>query len=576
VNAVPTGNYSGTPTKTFYIKKLLRVELSNAKLLDDSDKIFIKVFDAAAAVNTVAVAVSTTSPVARADKTIAILTNGNPIVEVGNENIAHLDAAESRTRASDVDIASYIFDTDKLIIGGDIQTLSATSLSQASDVLAGTFINVPSKKVSYTAHMEGHSLDSDNRFQNFFRLCRAQVKDDADMTDELDNLNTSIIECFSATRQTYAHRHQGADAVLEMNGAILMSNHNHDGTVSTNASWEDVTDRNRNTTQEIMGSPNTNSDGTYVIHEGTAGDIPKNWLFISKIEQFDRLFLRMANNNVYDNVVLSQGARMPAVEMTAYYNNGTTWAPLEIIDGTNGLKNSGSIKFTVPSDWHKGTYLNVDSGDWDGPVAETESGGSPTGGPAQLWTTTNFPSGAYGFLLGINATITADDNRKLRMMNAWAYNNSHSQLIELVDPNHVSLNSIAIAQSISFGRTSKVMSVEDKFGKSDIRKLGASGGKITFGGMDLGGSVDDRKTMVGYQKNATPVFLDIAHKSDEITRFFGVVTQLSEDHPAGMMYPKWAVTMQISHILELSSTGAVNSDKISIGGALVDDGKYLL
>ena len=79
-----------------------------------------------------------------------------------------------------------------------------------------------------------------------------------------------------------------------------------------------------------------------------------------------------------------------------------------------------------------------------------------------------------------------------------------------------------------------------------------------------------------YQQNATPVFLDITHKSDEITRFFGVITQLSEDHPTGLMYPKWAVTMQISHILELGSDGLINSDKISIGGALVDDGKYLL
>ena len=82
--------------------------------------------------------------------------------------------------------------------------------------------------------------------------------------------------------------------------------------------------------------------------------------------------------------------------------------------------------------------------------------------------------------------------------------------------------------------------------------------------------------MVGYQKNATPVFLDVSHRSGDITRFFGVVTQLSEDHPAGKMFQKWAVTMQISHILELGSDGLINSDKISIGGSLVDDGKYLL
>jgi hypothetical protein len=161
-------------------------------------------------------------------------------------------------------------------------------------------------------------------------------------------------------------------------------------------------------------------------------------------------------------------------------------------------------------------------------------------------------------------------------MNVWPYNNSHSQLIKLEDPHYTSLNSIAIAQSISFGRNSKVISVEDKFGKSDIRKIGAAGGSVSFGGIDLGNSDDDRKTIVGYQKNATPVFLDVEHKSGEKTRFFGIISQVTEDHPAGKMIPKWAVSMNISHVLELSSTGAVNSDKISIGGALVDDGKYLL
>ena len=67
-----------------------------------------------------------------------------------------------------------------------------------------------------------------------------------------------------------------------------------------------------------------------------------------------------------------------------------------------------------------------------------------------------------------------------------------------------------------------------------------------------------------------------SNKSGEKTRFFGLISQVTEDHPAGNMFPKWAVTMNVSHILELSWTGAISSDKISIGGALVDDGKYLL
>ena len=55
-----------------------------------------------------------------------------------------------------------------------------------------------------------------------------------------------------------------------------------------------------------------------------------------------------------------------------------------------------------------------------------------------------------------------------------------------------------------------------------------------------------------------------------------MISQVTEDHPAGKMIPKWAVTMNIAHVLDLSSTGAIDSDMISIGGALVDDGKYLL
>ena len=291
-------------------------------------------------------------------------------------------------------------------------------------------------------------------------------------------------------------------------------------------------------------------------------DHPRNHILIAKTEKFDRLFFRMNNNN-------DIGDTMPTVAIRAYYANGFTWEPLEIIDETQGFKTSGSIKFNMPHDWKYGKYNNVDDGDWDGPIEETDA--QNTEGPEQLWT-----FNAYAILISINVLDASSRNRLIKCMNVWPYNNSHSQLIKIEDPHHISLNSIAIAQSISFGRNSKVISIEDKFGKADIRKIGAAGGSVSFGGIDLGETSDHRKTIVGYQKNATPVFLDIEHKSGEKTRFFGVISQVSEDHPAGMMYPKWAVTMNISHVLELSSTGVISSDKISIGGGLVDDGKYLL
>ena len=91
-------------------------------------------------------------------------------------------------------------------------------------------------------------------------------------------------------------------------------------------------------------------------------------------------------------------------------------------------------------------------------------------------------------------------------------------------------------------------------------------------GVDITASINPKQAeLTEFLRDAV---LDVTHKSDEITRFFGVITQLTEDYATGKISPKWAVTMQISHVIEMSSTGALTSDKISIGGALTDDGKY--
>ena len=82
--------------------------------------------------------------------------------------------------------------------------------------------------------------------------------------------------------------------------------------------------------------------------------------------------------------------------------------------------------------------------------------------------------------------------------------------------------------------------------------------------------------MKNYQQNATPVFLDITHNDDSKTRFYGVITSMSEDMPTGKMTPKWAVQFQCSYCVEMSSTGAMTSDKIALGGVINDVSKYLL
>ena len=108
--------------------------------------------------------------------------------------------------------------------------------------------------------------------------------------------------------------------------------------------------------------------------------------------------------------------------------------------------------------------------------------------------------------------------------------------------------------------------------------MGVNGGQVTFGSVDLGDTdaQGNRKKIKQYQQNATPVFLDVTHKSGEKTRFFGVIIKMSEDHPTGKQNPKYAVQMQVSHLIELSSTGTLLSDKISIGGNIDDARKFFV
>ena len=108
--------------------------------------------------------------------------------------------------------------------------------------------------------------------------------------------------------------------------------------------------------------------------------------------------------------------------------------------------------------------------------------------------------------------------------------------------------------------------------------MGVNGGKVKFGSVDLGDTnrQGNRKVIKQYQQNATPVFLDVTHKSGEKTRFYGIITAMSEDHPPGQQYPKYGIQMQISHLIELSSTGTLLSDKISIGGNIDDARKFFV
>ena len=49
---------------------------------------------------------------------------------------------------------------------------------------------------------------------------------------------------------------------------------------------------------------------------------------------------------------------------------------------------------------------------------------------------------------------------------------------------------------------------------------------------------------------------------------------MTEDHPTGKQYPKYGITLQVSHLVEMDSSGNLLSDKISIGGNISGSREY--
>lgn len=296
---------------------------------------------------------------------------------------------------------------------------------------------------------------------------------------------------------------------------------------------------------------------------------PENIVISIMPEKYDKLYFRFANT-------LTNTATEPDVNITVYYTKETvasnvatyTWEPMPIVDGTQQFKQSGLISWDMPEDWASVIYSDLT---WD--VVGDEKTGS--GNDAE----TGWSKDGYGILIAITVktpSSDADAHEQIKLYNIWPMTDNHVELLTIEDPHHVSLNSISIAQSISYVRKGKYMTVEDRLGKSDIRRIGASGGSISFGGIDLGSDATGRDLILSYQKSGTPVFIDVAHTDGDKTRFFGKITSMSEDFATGKLNPKWAVGMQCSHLIEMNSSGVMQSEKISLGGVVDDVAKYIL
>jgi len=269
------------------------------------------------------------------------------------------------------------------------------------------------------------------------------------------------------------------------------------------------------------------------------------------------------------------------------------WKPLKYKNNTkhpylddSTWYSSGSIEWIEPSDWVACDPGEIPDRFWPG--QDFDNGGtafSTTDSSANYFDTSNRWNASnkkFGLMWviagdgGVGSAHSVFGNGPM-VMSTFRCSNQHSVLIDVVDPMHVSLNTHAISQSISYRHQGKYQIVEDRLGQSEIRKIGAAGGTLTFGGIDLK-DVDGtltRDKFHEYQKRAIPVYIDVTHQSGNISRFFGVITSMSEDHPVGKQYGKFAVTMQVSHMITMNSSGTITSDGyMSLGGDIIDEYKY--
>tara|TARA_Y100000004_G_scaffold165273_1_gene196020 strand:- start:1090 stop:3810 length:2721 start_codon:yes stop_codon:yes gene_type:complete len=274
------------------------------------------------------------------------------------------------------------------------------------------------------------------------------------------------------------------------------------------------------------------------------------------------------------------------------------WKPLKYINNTkhpylndSTFYTSGTIEWVEPDDW-----VECDPGDipdryWPG--NDFEDGGSvafsfdsdASGNyfdVSNRWNATNKKFGLLWVIHGDGNYSTGSSHARFGYGPDVSYSfpasNKHSTLIDVIDPMHVSLNTHALTQSVSYIHKGKYQIIEDRMGRAEIRKIGATGGKLTFGGVDLKDSDGtlSRDKYYEYQKRATPVYIDITHKSGNISRFFGVITDMSEDHPVGLQFGKFGLTLQCSHMIYMNSSGNILSDGyVSLGGDLIDEFRYI-
>jgi hypothetical protein len=408
-----------------------------------------------------------------------------------------------------------------------------------------------------------HTQDGTYRFFDSYRLLRCQVKDDRDDATN-DKFAYSEIETFGDYSKT-----ANKTTVLP---SEVAKEHRLWVTVNNGGTWTEKSSANQDAGSSL---------GSFAEQALTLG--PKNFFLLANSQRkFDRLFF--SSRNEFDNDINEQEGGLCRISIfyPAYdaRRDEIKFRAIPFEDYTktavddSSLYLNGPVVFEAPDNWVKCAYDDI-----------KDKGGTAVW-PNGLTSNSSWDFDAYTVLIAVaceQVSVTGGTSDPPDIATIFPYDNDHSEVVKVTDSMHVSLNSIVIAQSLSFNRRGKYIRVDDRIGRSELRKIGSEGGSIRFGGISFGDystaahtGYDDYELVKRFQQEGTPVYLDLTRPNGEIVRFFGKITSMSEDVPTGRVSEKWAVEMQTEAVAEFNSDGTwLSNGFLSLGGILENEPKYV-
>ena len=439
------------------------------------------------------------------DYVVCCVSLGNPYITLDGAGYSVIvDGSESLTKSSNVSIKSqandasdgHYFDEGKYNFGHQAEANSSTSLVQISDSFNNTNIsgtnsgikqNSPLLRLSYTfnpfaiTNTAIHHQDEYGRFFMEERMVRLQVED-----NHVDNTGTgfhddtyrmSPLESWRREKYTTG---QYIPSSLEHEACLLLYGKN--AASGGSQTWHNLV---HDTTYASDVAHNSTND-LCVLRGG------EEYLLMVQTRKFNKIYVAMRNESVSAAAdAFRINFRYPAKDK----NGKLFWKALGVVDNTAvdavagdffSLMKSGTITFDVPEDWERG--VGNAGGGW---LSSTWDSKPPrdagSNAPVALW---DFE----GYALMMNIGNVVDGTGKTPLIQyVFPCDNTHSTIINVEDPHHISLNNIAVAQDVSWNRRGKYYSVNDRLGRSEVRRLGIEGGSISLGGVQLNDSATSTK-----------------------------------------------------------------------------------